>query len=161
MAKKEPDWEFVQILFEAGNKLPEIEKKTGVNKGSVSRKAKKEGWERGSATSVIHKAVDVEEFKATLSNQKLHVFNDEVDRQFKDKQMIENLARVNLSGVAKHIKIGELDVMGHKIVQETIHKAGQTLGVVQQFANTTINNTNAQQTTLEETMIKMAEALND
>ena len=80
MAKKPLDWDKARMMFELDKPLGEIEKATGINRGSLSRKAKKDGWEKGIATAVASQDVAVQGFKATLTQPQLHEFNTEVER---------------------------------------------------------------------------------
>ena len=147
MAIKQAIWAEAKVLFEGGKSLNQIEAATGINRTSVGKKAKKEGWEKGKNLQLILDDVRVQTEKSTLNLQQENFHNAEVDRLSKDTMMINALSRNNMKGLGVHIESGEMAVIEHKMAQETIDKASITLGVNARFSNNgvTINNTNAQQ----------------
>lgn len=70
MAINKEVWERIRVLFETGKSLKDIELDTGINKGTISKKAKKEGWEKNKIQPLKADITDYEEKKATLDNQK-------------------------------------------------------------------------------------------
>ena len=147
MAIDQAIWAEAKVLFEGGKSLNQIEAATGINRTSVGKKAKKEGWEKGKNLQLILDDVRVHTEKSTLNLQEENFHNAEVDRLSKDTMMINALSRNNMKGLGVHIESGEMAVIEHKMAQETIDKASVTLGVNARFSNSgvTINNTNAQQ----------------
>jgi molybdopterin/thiamine biosynthesis adenylyltransferase len=153
MAIKQEIWDKARILYEHGNALNDIAKELGINKGSISRKSKQEEWVKNSdlATLVndeveyIIKGNEIATQKATLATQELRLH----DKAVQDKIRRQNLVYGNaekfigqLSKISDSVDNG----MEMKAIVEANHKAGQTLGVVEQFApKTDINNNNNQQ----------------
>jgi hypothetical protein len=143
-------WDKAKLLFEAGEKVLHIEEKTGINRGSISRKAKSEEWVQGLLQHAIVESVRVKEVIATLSPPQQDFVAMEVSRISEDTNLIHELTRLNLRYVKKKIPSAE-NMQEHLAAQTTIGKAAVDLGVQQKFVTTTINNTNAQQTNIERT----------
>jgi hypothetical protein len=61
-----------------------------------------------------------------------------VDEKTRHLQFLHNATLKNVSVMSKKINEG-MTVAEHKMAQDTIHKAGQTLGVVEQFSTQNIN----------------------
>jgi len=79
------DWTKAKMMFEFGSSLSEIQKETGISKGSVSKKAKKDGWEKAEKATLVNDEVqniikqnEIATQKATLGNPELHFHNMEV-----------------------------------------------------------------------------------
>lgn len=70
MAIAKEIWEKIRVQFESGMSLKDIELDSGINKGTISKKAKKENWEKNKIQPLKADIVDFEEKKATLDNQK-------------------------------------------------------------------------------------------
>ena len=136
-------WDKAKAMFEGGASLKDINYETNIDKSTVSKKAKKEGWEKGKNSTVIQAEAMVIAEKSTMNQPQLNYHNNEVDRLTKDTRMIHGLTKGNLSGISRHIKAGRMGVADHKKAQDMIDKASVTLGVSQRFstqASTVINN---------------------
>ena len=87
-------------------------------------------------------------YKTALSERDEHSVNaieQVVNEKTKHLTFINNLTLKNLSVMAKKVN-DETTINEHKMIGETVHKAGQTLGVIDQFApKIELNNTNATQ----------------
>lgn len=70
MAISKDTWEGVRVLFESGKSLKDIELDTGINKGTISRKAKKCNWVKMKLQPLKDEIKDFEEEKATLDAKK-------------------------------------------------------------------------------------------
>jgi hypothetical protein len=139
-------WDKAKLLFEAGEKVLHIEEKTGINRGSISRKAKSEEWVQGLLQHAIVESVRVKEVIATLTPPQQDFVAMEVSRILDDTKLIQSLTHLNLRGVEEELLQGEKNLNERLIAQTIIGKAAVDLGVQQKFATTIINNTNAQQT---------------
>jgi hypothetical protein len=88
-------------------------------------------------------------YKTALAQRDEHSVNaieHIVNEKTKHLQFLHNATLKNVSVMAKKIN-EDMSVAEHKMAQETIHKAGQTLGVIEQFApKVEVNNANNQQT---------------
>jgi len=122
------NWEQVRILFEYGKSLNEISKETGVNKGSISKKAKKEGWEKSGKATLVKQEVDtilmqkeIATQKATLSNPELQQHNKEVHEAINkaeilnmfDNTTVKNQVAINKiqDRIVNKEELGEDDIM--------------------------------------------------
>jgi hypothetical protein len=159
-------WELAREYFEHGLGPSDIEKRTGITKGAISKKSKAEKWDRESPKKrLLSQAVEVSAAKETLKETAAHVHNELHEERTKHLQFLHNATLKNVSVMAKKIN-EKTTVDEHKKVQDTIHKAGQTLGVIDQpGSKVEVNNTNAQQNiehmTKEEIMQTVAGELPD
>ena len=162
MAIKKEIWDKARILFEQGKALNDIAKELGINKGSISRKSKQEEWTKNSelATLVndevtnIIKGNEIATQKATLSNPELQLHNREVVDQLRKKDLVHGNAEKFLGQLNK-LSDSVDNGMEMKAIIEANHKAGQTLGVVEQFAPKTEI---TQQTVQSVTEVKIIDA---
>lgn len=148
MAKKiAHDWDKAKLLFELDKPFSFIEKETGINKGTISKRSKKEGWERGRATAVAQKASEVEGYKSTLTQQQLHFFNEEVIQRTEFANSLNLFSKKVMKKANELIDSSEAGV-DFKAICEGVDKHSVTVGFNKRHApktETTINNTNAQQ----------------
>lgn len=150
MAIKQEIWDEAKALFELDKPLSFIEMETGISKGSISKRSKKETWVKGKAKQLVLDDVRVTIEKETKTKRELELHNAEVSKLSKDEQMIRALTNNNMVGVGTKLKNHtELNMLDHKNAQDLIDKASITLGVNQRHANAVqISNTNAQQVTI-------------
>jgi hypothetical protein len=67
MAKATPQlWAQAKALFETGKSLSEISSATGIDRALISRKAKKEGWQKGIYQQLIQEPIDCKIVADTL-----------------------------------------------------------------------------------------------
>ncbi len=172
MPKKQINWEKIKALYESGLPLAEIERRTGINRGSISRKAKKQQWQHGkNADYIVAKSV-VAEKKATVKATELHYLDDVADEYIRNKKIINDLTLQAMQKVKETLEDGKvqeiavvngengnIDVVERKLnprelknLVDAIDKAGQTLGVVPRF-NSQVNIQNNQ--TVENKTIKV------
>lgn len=75
---------------------------------------------------------------AQKDEQSVNAIEHAVNEKTKHLQFLHNATLKNISVMAK--KLNEsATIQDHKAAQDAIHKAGQTLGVVEQFASQNIN----------------------
>lgn len=70
MAIAKEIWGKAKFLFELGKSLSEIETETGINRTSVGKKAKKEGWIKGKNLQLKTDIIGIEEENSTLQEKK-------------------------------------------------------------------------------------------
>jgi len=70
MAISKEKWELAKALFELGKSLNECEAGTGINRTSVGKKAKKEGWIKAKNLQLKSEIVDFESENSTLVEKK-------------------------------------------------------------------------------------------
>ena len=132
-------WKLAKILFEAGEPLKVIESKVDINRGSISRIAKKEGWEKGRLQPMIEQAIQVEQAKDELTATQRHVVEDLIDEKVQNTRLIHNLTKLNLKDVTDKLKLGLDTISDNKLAQDAIDKASITLGVNPRFSNTHVD----------------------
>ena len=150
MAKTTPaDWEKAKALFEAGKSLSEINKETGIDRATVSKRAKKDGWEKGIYQQLILDGSRVKAEISTLSSTVLNVVEKEIEERTKHIQFFTNAA---IKNVVEAMKKECLDQNEHRARADTILKGKEA--VFGKDPQTVINNTNAQQNNQSITKIK-------
>lgn len=96
-------WVQARSLFEIGKTLRDIQAATGINFGSLSRKAKAEGWVKGGMQELVAKNVEVyqnvtDEIQQdirqnTTSNIQQNIIFNEVEARIKILNSINNIHR--------------------------------------------------------------------
>lgn len=142
MVAKINKWEQVKLLFEAGKSLNEIESETGFNKGSISRQAKKEGWQKGKLQPFILDAVRAKE---ELATPELQLVASESDRLLGLKKKRDSIADKAFERIEK--ELAHCEVQHIKSLIEAADKTCVMAEIAPRFNpnSTTINNVNAQQ----------------
>lgn len=141
MAKTTPaDWEKAKALFEAGKSLSEINAETGIDRATVSKRAKKDGWEKGIYQQLILDGSRVKAEISTLSSTVLNVVEKEIEERTKHIQFFTNAA---IKNVQESMSLQCVDQSEFKARADTILKGKET--VLGKESAMVINNTNAQQ----------------
>ncbi len=141
MAKTTPaDWEKAKALFEAGKSLSEINAETGIDRATVSKRAKKDGWEKGIYQQLILDGSRVKAEISTLSSTVLNVVEKEIEERTKHIQFFTNAA---IKNVQESMSLQCVDQSEFKARADTILKGKET--VLGKETGNVINNTNAQQ----------------
>lgn len=141
MAKAtQADWEKAKALFEAGKSLSEINSETGIDRATVSKRARKDSWEKGIYQQLITDSARVKAEISTLSSTVLSVVEKEIEERTKHIQFFTNAAVKN---VYEAMGVQCCDQADFKARADTILKGKET--VLGKEAATVINNTNAQQ----------------
>ena len=107
MAITKEIWENAKLLFEHGKSLSEISKETGINKSSISKKAKAESWEKFndkstlvlSEVDTILKQDEINLQKSTLNQRELNLHNEEVRNKLRYKKTINSNAELMASKI--------------------------------------------------------------
>jgi hypothetical protein len=68
-----------KIMFEMGKSLNQISNELGIDKGNISKKAKKDNWQKGKLQPIIQDAVRVQEAFTILSQPELEAVVNERD----------------------------------------------------------------------------------
>lgn len=142
MAYAIEQWEKTRAYYEAGLSLSQINEKTGISRSKISERAKKEQWEQGANADIIESTVKNEVKKGTLNGTALKVVNEIIDEKTRHLTFLHNATLKNISVMAKKLN-EDASISDHKTAQDAIHKAGQTLGVIEQFAKSGDVNVNA------------------
>lgn len=155
MAYSPQDWMVVRAFYERGLSLAEIVAREEVSikdRGSISRKAKQEGWTKGEKATLLQKEIEtkqkvaeIAEKKATLNATELQVHNTLVAEKLKAVEVFHNLNMKVASTLAKKLESdGELaSYQDLNAAATAITKAQEN--ILGKQPDTVINNTNAMQ----------------
>ena len=164
MAISQDKWDKARTLFESGKlSLSEISKETGIDKSTISKKAKNQQWNNGEEADYIEAKILIAERKSTLPIEKINILDDVANDEIRRRKLIYGLTEkilVSIDSVVSQ-KVETTDEEGNKKIEpmlldsksakeyiEAIDKASITLGVNQRHSNSQVNiqNTNAVQT---------------
>jgi hypothetical protein len=93
-------------------------------------------------TSKVTAQIAINTALAGESVKEVTAINKAVEEKTRHLQFLHNLTLKNMATMAKKLD-EDATVADHKIAQDAIHKAGQTLGVIDQFAKSGDVNVNA------------------
>ena len=118
MAIKKEIWDKAKLLFEYGKSLSEIQKETGINRSTISKKSKEESWQKSTENSTLIqqeidttiKQVEIGKKKSTLNQQQLILHN---------KEVLVGINKHDFS-LAVHGVAGEIVSVLQKSMQQTI-----------------------------------------
>ncbi len=97
MAKATPQlWAQAKALFETGKSLSEISSATGIDRALISRKAKKEGWQKGIYQQLIQDGSRVASELSTLESTVKQVVVEGIDE-------LTKLQIIRLTSDAPHV----------------------------------------------------------
>ena len=161
MAKSKPDWIKAKAMYEAGKSLRQIEAETGIDNSNISKRAKKEFWERtAEIPKLIADAVSVQERITALDLPQQAVVTadiknavEEMEKKRKYQEFLENATHKNLTHMMSKViphkdKNGividpEASVSEHVQAQNALNRGAELL--IGKNPELVINNTNAQQ----------------
>lgn len=158
MAYSADQWGKVKAMFELGLALNEIAKETKIDKGSISRKAKQEGWVKGKMQPTVIKAVqaqqalkEVEAENATLNATERVAFDIAVEKRLMRLEFFDS-AHV----LVAQVTVNKVKVEGEGASFQDMNAAATTIktareGVLGKTPEVVINNTNASQTVIQYT----------
>ena len=151
------DWTKARALFEAGKSLTEISNATDIDRSTISKKSKSEGWEKGKFQQLIQDGARIAGEFSTLNSTAHQIVTNEINEIAKARefyltagQKVANLAIRSLGD--------EPNPAECKTVSEALINTMKVSGVVPYYnAPTTINNTNAQQNNSSKTRDEIIE----
>ena len=125
---------------------PEISKQTGIDKSSISKKAKIQQWSSVENSDYIEAKVLIAERKSTLPMEKINILDDVANDEIRRRKLVLG----NAEKLAQKIDIMTDEVFEAKDIKDLVDandKLSITLGVNQRHSNSQVNiqNTNAQQ----------------
>jgi len=145
MAYSDDMWQKAKTLFEAGLSLSQISQKTGIDKSSISKKAKIQLWKSGEHSDYIEAKAKIVEKKSTLSVEKINILDEIADEAIANKRLVYGVAQKALQKASTLLDQSE-DMNELKTAVELADRASLTLGVNPRHApKVEIQNTNAQQ----------------
>lgn len=146
MAKATPQlWAQAKALFETGKSLSEISSATGIDRALISRKAKKEGWQKGIYQQLIQDGARVASELSTLESTVKQVVIEGIDELTKTREWFSK-AGLKVASMAVKSMGNDPKPIDCKIVADTLVSTMKVSGVVPYYpTSAVINNTNAQQ----------------
>ena len=142
------DWAKARLMFEAGKSLAAISIETGLNKGSISKKASAKKWVKGLLQPLIQDTARVTRETATLTQPQQDMVATESNRliHYKDKRDIA--ANLLFDKITESIP--KCEVVEIKSLADALDRVCITSEIAPRFNTAAvINNTNAQQTVVE------------
>jgi len=150
MAKSKPDWIKAKAMFEAGKSLRQIAAECFIDNSNISKRAKKDGWQRtAELPQLIADAVSVEKRITALDLPQQTAVTAEIAKQLEGMQFYNTHARI-VSKIALKSLQADMTPQNAKTTMSTLKEGLIVEGIVPFYPNApTINNTNAQQTVVE------------
>lgn len=127
MAKTtESDWMKAKAMYEADKSFRQIADATGIDNSNISKKAKKEGWQRGILPQLIVDTARVrEEFTNLLPHQQ-QVVESEVAERLRHIEFFKKSTMKNLATMMR--KIDEtISIQEHTQAQTALQKGKETI----------------------------------
>lgn len=151
MAISKDLWLKAKTLYETNQySLAQISDKTGIDKSSISKKAKIQQWSSIENLDYIESKAIISKKKSTLNQQQIDILDEVANDRLRREQLVYG-AQEKAIQKASHM-IDDVDVpQDIKHLVDAIDKASITLGVSQRHASSQVNiqNTNAQQTKID------------
>jgi hypothetical protein len=140
------NWTQAKIMFEMGKSLNQISNELGIDKGNISKKSKKDNWQKGKLQPLIQYAVRVEEAFTTLSQLELAAVISERDDILRLKNKRDKIVELAFDRIANELSTCEVQHI--KPLIEAADKACVMAEIAPRFnpnSGAKINNTIAQQ----------------
>jgi hypothetical protein len=140
------NWGQAKIMFETGKSLNQISNELGIDKGNISKKAKKDNWQKGKLQPLIQDAVRVEEAFTTLSQLELAAVINERDDILRFRNKRDKIVDLAFERIASELPTCEVQHI--KPLIEAADKTCIMAEIAPRFnpnLGTKINNTVAQQ----------------
>ena len=138
-------WEKAKEYFEVGLSLSEIEKKTGISRGALSKKSQLESWNKQSIKKqLVAQAIAVEKGKETLKKHpvSLEVHNEIVSESVRIASKVYSAQEKALDKA--DIMLDQIDSASDlKTIVDAIDRASITLKVSDRHASSQNINVNA------------------
>ena len=136
MAISQETWDIAQAMFEGGASLTDISRKTDIDKSTISKKAKKQGWQKGVNQQLIADEVRVTAEKSTLNQPQTEYHDEQV------KHRLEMLREIQTFSTAAMKKAGDLlqstdTGSDFKAIIDGVDKLSITTGINERHAKPT------------------------
>jgi uncharacterized protein YerC len=137
------DWSKAQVLFEIGKSLNEIQNEVGIDRATISKRAKTEGWEKQKLQHLVVDSVRVQSEISTLTSTAKDIVENEIDDRLKHLEFFKRSTMKNLSTMMR--KIDEtITIQEHTQAQNALQKGKET--ILGKDIDTAIQINNTQQT---------------
>ena len=139
------DWANARAFFETGKSLSEISAATGIDRATISKRAKNEGWVKGKFQQLITEGARVVEEISTLDSTVQQLVVNGIDELAKAKEFYFKAGQKVAVMAVKSLGTAPTPVQC-KVVADTLVSTMKVSGVVPYYpAAATINNHNAVQ----------------
>jgi transcriptional regulator with XRE-family HTH domain len=139
MAISKDIWEKARTLYESGKlSLSEISTKTGIDKSSISKKAKIQQWKNGEHSDYIDSRLKIVEKKSTLSVEKINTLDDIANELIRYKDLVYNVQEKALNKANEMLDYIDT-AKDLKDIIDGVDKASITLGVNQRHSTSQVN----------------------
>jgi len=137
------DWSKAQVLFEIGKSLTEIQNELGIDRATISKRAKAEGWEKQKLQHLVTDSVRVQSEISTLTSTAKDIVEHEIDDKLKHLEFFKRSTMKNLSTMMR--KVDEtITIQEHTQAQNALQKGKET--ILGKDIDTAIQINNTQQT---------------
>jgi hypothetical protein len=140
------NWMQAKIMFEMGKSLNQISNELGIDKGNISKKAKKDNWQKGKLQPIIQDAVRVQEAFTILSQPELEAVVNERDDILRFRNKRDKIVDLAFDRIASELPTCEVQHI--KPLIEAADKTCIMAEIAPRFnpnSGAKINNTVAQQ----------------
>ena len=109
MAIGKTQWDKAKGYYEAGLTLAAIKEKTGIDRSTISKKAKNQQWQHGANTDYIEAKVLIAEKKSTKNQQVLNIADEVAEEKIRHRNLINGNAELLASKIPEIIRGFELE----------------------------------------------------
>jgi len=134
MAISQEIWDKARTLFESGKlSLSEISTRTGIDKSTISKKAKIQQWSSVENSDYIDAKITIANKKSTLPMEKINILDDIANDILRRKNLVFGIQEKAVKKAGD--MLDQIDTpQDLKFIVDAIDKAATTLGVVDRFA---------------------------
>lgn len=121
MAISKVQWDKAKGYYEAGLSLSEIKEKTGIDRSTISKKAKNQQWQHAANADYIEAKVLIAEKKSTKNQQVLNIADEVAEDKIRCKNLINSNAELLASKIPEILRSFE--------AEKTDEATGETITV--------------------------------
>jgi transcriptional regulator with XRE-family HTH domain len=161
MAISKELWEKARTLYETNQySLAQISEKTGIDKSTISKKAKIQQWSNVENLDYIEAKTVLAVKKSTLNQQKINTLDDVSDEVIRRKNLVfgalekaakrtsqmldDNVTyeKLNSGNGVQNLEPRELNMQDLELASKTLTNVGKSLGVIEVKPDVAIQNNN-------------------
>ena len=147
MSISKDKWERVKNYYEAGLTLSQIKERTGVDRSTISKKAKNQQWQHGTNSDYIEAREIIADKKSTKNQQAIQVLDELADERINRRIFFEKSALQNQQYSNKVMKKDSGSINTLEAHSRITQRNKET--VLGKDKTVEIHNTNAQQNITE------------
>ena len=151
MAISKELWAKARTLYETNQySLAQISDKTGIDKSTISKKAKIQQWSSVENLDYIEAKTTLAVKKSKLNQQEINTLDEVADEVVRRKNLVYGVQEKAIKRAGEILEATEA-AQDLKHLVDAVDKASLTLGVNQRHANSQVNiqNSNAQQNNIK------------